>query len=96
MLVCVTWALLPDGTGSEFCLTKRWRSSTVSSSSSESSASKASARAGSLTRRLRGVLEEAREWKEGGGEDGGIDESGLGWCVLETWSSSSWALTWCR
>lgn len=104
VLAGVSWALLPaDGgatIGSEFCLTRRWRSSDSSSSSSESSASNASARAGSLTRRLRppGAMEEAREWKEGGGEEGGGIESGEEvdwWCVLEeTWSSSSWALTW--
>lgn len=53
----------------ESCLTNRWRSS-GSSSESESSPSNASASVGSLTVRLRGATEDAREWNDGGGEEG--------------------------
>lgn len=67
---CDELLALPAGCiGSEFCLTSRCLSS-GSSSESESSASKASARVGSLTRLFRGAAEDARERKDGGGEDG--------------------------
>lgn len=87
--------LLDGGARSEFCRTRRCLSS-GSSSESESSASNASARAGSSTLRFRGVVEDAREWNEGGGElgvgwDNRFRERSMG---DATWSSSSsWALT---
>lgn len=61
--------LLDCDTRSEFCLTRRCLSS-GSSSESESSASNASASAGSSTLRFRGVVDDALEWNDGGGELG--------------------------
>lgn len=66
---CALLPLFDCGTVSELCLTSRCLSS-GSSSESESSASNASASAGSSTLRFRGAVEDALEWKEGGGESG--------------------------